>query len=120
VFSNTVRNPLRIASDLLQFATLFFQWARSHCPQLNVLVWGLYGGASEEDWAIEEYKEHNCAVEHVPQFFFVKKEAWDEYGHHYVFASSVTHSRVVDEFPDLDLLAFDPKSYTLHRYANHV
>jgi hypothetical protein len=120
VFPSNVRDPLQIASDVLQFATLFFQWTHSHCLQLNVLVWGLYGGASERDRAIEEDRENKCAVEHVPQFFFVKREARDDNGHHYVFASSVTHSRVVDEFPDLDLLAFDPECYTLHRYANHI
>lgn len=71
------------------------------------------------DQAIEFGGEYKCAVEHIPQFFIVKREGRDVNGHHHVFASSVTHHRVVDEFPDLDLLTYDPECYMLHRYANH-
>jgi hypothetical protein len=102
------RSADQIFSDINDFATALFEWTHIHCPALRVLVWGhhtLEGDAFEE--LIVKLGEEATA-EYVPQFIFVKRESVGEDGERRISASLTTRGRFSDEFPQLDLLSYDP------------
>jgi hypothetical protein len=111
-----IRSAPQIYFDVREFATSLFKFAHIHCPTLKVLVWGEY---KAEDYAIEELvlELAEAAMEHVPQFVFVKEESISQDGKRQISASLMTHDRLRDDFPQLDLLAYDPRISGMNLHA---
>jgi hypothetical protein len=57
------------------------------------------------------------SYEDIPQIFLVKRRGQYENGTSYIYAAVTTRTRLRDEFPDLDLLAHDPRYQELDRHA---
>jgi hypothetical protein len=74
---------------------------------MRILVWGEY---TIEDNAAEKLALElgEAATEYVPQFIFVKRESISPDGQRSIYASPTTRGRLCDDFPQLDLLAYDP------------
>jgi hypothetical protein len=107
--SNTkgMHSALQISSEVREFATFLFKFAHIHCPALKVLVWDEY---KAENYATENLALElaQAATEYVPQFIFVKEESISQDGKRRISASLTTRDRLCDDFPHLDLLAYDP------------
>lgn len=108
--------------DIERFATALFRWTHTHCPQLEILVCGLYtrgfdvskvhsweSGRDEDESDEDESDEDEPGEdEPFPQVFFMKsKEAVQGHGDR-ILATPTTRSRIRDSFPELVLPTFDP------------
>jgi hypothetical protein len=111
-----IRSAQQVFSDIRDFATAFFEWAHIRCPTLRILVWGEY--TVEED-ALEEFSSRlgEALEEYDPQFIFVKEEVVGQDGERQIAASLMTRSRLCDDFPQLDLLTYDPGIHGMDLYA---
>lgn len=95
--------------DTETFATSLFRWARTHCPQPEVLAWGIHHDFRNiEGYSTKRIKK-NEDFDH--QLFFGRRQ---EPGGR-IFALRTTRSRIRDEFPELRLPRFDPGWNDLHQ-----
>ncbi|KAF2032007.1 hypothetical protein EK21DRAFT_61906 [Setomelanomma holmii] len=113
------RSTDKVVTDLQQFATMFFQQTHKNSPRLDVLIWGMHGEATELDKEIAR-ELGDGSFEIIPQIFFVKRRSQEESGAFVINASITTRSRLRDEFPDLDMLAHDPRFRELDRQMARV
>jgi hypothetical protein len=97
-------NCTDVVSHLQHFATLFFQQLHLHCPQLQVLVWGLWG---DLDAPISPGDETQACVP-IRQHLFVKQTMILPNGEVQISAVSVSRIWLKHEHPDLDILRRDP------------
>jgi hypothetical protein len=110
------RSRQEIVNGIQDLAALIFQRMHTTAPRLNVLIWGMHGEVTELDKVIlhdlgaESYED-------IPQVFLVKRSGQYENGTSYIYAAVTTRTRLRDEFPDLDLLAHDPRYQELDRHA---
>lgn len=110
------RSRQEIVNGIQDLATLLFQRMHTKAPRLDVLVWGMHGEVTEldkvilQDLGAESYED-------IPQIFLVKRSGQYENGTSYIYAAVTTRTRLRDEFPDLDLLAHDPRYQELDRHA---
>jgi hypothetical protein len=113
------RSAQQVFSDIRDFATAFFEWARTHCPSLRILVWGEY---TVEGYALDELspKFGEALDRYDPQFIFVKEESVGQDGERRIAASLMTRSQLCDDFPRLDLLNYDPGIHGMDLYALQV
>ncbi|KAF1841051.1 uncharacterized protein K460DRAFT_371051 [Cucurbitaria berberidis CBS 394.84] len=117
---STVHLPRSLAGDAAavgahQVATRFFQGVHPHCPYLNVLVLGIGGDFFEPEFALGVNHDDRHIVQRASQHIFVKRQKTLDSGSVHVAADLVSPIRICDEFPDLDLLAYDPGYQILHR-----
>lgn len=99
-------------------ATSIFQEARVQCKSFEVIIWGVYGEPKDIDLASME--ELGVAFEVIPQLFFVKRtgHGCDDLGQ--VEAAFSTRSRLRDQYPEVDVLAYDPGFTELDRHVARI
>lgn len=93
-------------SPLHRFATRFFRQLHAHCPRLRVFVWGLYG----ESAIPRDLQSGEAFVGTAPvrQHIFVKQTVALPNEHVQISAVPVSASWLRHEYPELDLLRYEP------------
>jgi hypothetical protein len=100
--------------DIELFANALFQWAHLHCPELEILAWGLYTKGDDIN-RIDAWRFDTDDAQTSPQLYFLKrKEATPDHGE-CIFVVQTTRGRIRDYFPELILPSFDPAFSVLDR-----
>ncbi|KAF2833070.1 hypothetical protein CC86DRAFT_4605 [Ophiobolus disseminans] len=119
VQGGVIRPTNEIVSDIQRFASFLFQSAHAQQSRFKVLIWGTHGAAVDIDMLIATALGDGD-YELVPQLFFVKRVERRHDGVDRVYATATTRGQLRDEFPDLDMLTYDPGFRELDRQAVRI
>lgn len=130
-----LRTPDQIARDIDKFAMDFFALSESLGDQLVVLIWGVERDLEMDeldfldpyDMAFEEWPKHyyrKTVVAYSEEEDYVEDagaDYWDhEEGKEFVVPARTTLDRLRDEFPELELLSYDPTYNMIEHCASQT